>query len=718
MKRLFDLLREILRVTLSLTKAVFRSWKKHWFRDLLALILLVAGVGAFSAAVGRYWRSRDVGSDSWLAWLKGAGKEYQRGAVPVTNDPMDEPVKSIQYLEQNWEPSQSMWFYAVDQGSDLLPYSFFLALDKAGTTQPFHSDENMNGYRYLTRKATVSNPDALPVGFAKDKYKGTTYLGLTCAACHTGQVNYKGVGIRIDGAPAMANMDQFLQDLRDAVCEAYDPKSASHTRFVQKVKENGGYSSEAKINEALSTSCTRLSLYEAVNHSQTQYGYARLDAFGRIFNRVLEHILTQTELQEQLDLALKDLQTSGKLTSAQVQEINRQAYPVLYGKQHDHLVERLFAILQPYGVAQGLNERLFNYPNAPVSYPFLWDIPQHDFVQWNGIAVNAALGPIGRNAGEVIGVFATLDWQEKEGISISSLIGGQGLKATHISFESSVAVHNLRRIENQLKSLESPQWPDILPAINKDQAALGKKLFEQNCIPCHANIKRDDPKRRIVAFMAGLDTGDNPIGTDRTMAENATGYRGLSGIIRNQYVNAGPGNLLMNQTAPAAALLTNATLNVVATPEDENFLIRGYQWAYQLIAAFFSNEIQPSLKQGAYTPDTSVDPYASLLAYKGRSLNGIWATAPYLHNGSVPSLYELLLPKREKNSPPTGEYRPDVFMVGSRDFDPKWVGLKSSGYNGFRFDTSLPGNSNAGHNYGTSLTPADRWALLEYLKTL
>ena len=137
-----------------------------------------------------------------------------------------------------------------------------------------------------------------------------------------------------------------------------------------------------------------------------------------------------------------------------------------------------------------------------------------------------------------------------------------------------------------------------------------------------------------------------------------------------------------------------------------------------MLAAFLSNDIKPSLKHGNYDPDTTADPYASLLSYKARSLNGIWATAPYLHNGSVPTLYDLLLPKKRDSDPKDGEYRPDQFQVGSREFDPERVGLKSSGYTGFTFDTRHAGNSNAGHTYGTGLDKEERLDLLEYLKSL
>jgi hypothetical protein len=100
------------------------------------------------------------------------------------------------------------------------------------------------------------------------------------------------------------------------------------------------------------------------------------------------------------------------------------------------------------------------------------------------------------------------------------------------------------------------------------------------------------------------------------------------------------------------------------------------------------------------------------LEYKARPLNGIWATGPYLHNGSVPNLYELLLPSEQRSA---------SFMVGSRELDLKHVGFRAD-VGSFKFDTSLPGNSNKGHEgrpYGTDgLTDEERWQLIEYLKTL
>ena len=98
--------------------------------------------------------------------------------------------------------------------------------------------------------------------------------------------------------------------------------------------------------------------------------------------------------------------------------------------------------------------------------------------------------------------------------------------------------------------------------------------------------------------------------------------------------------------------------------------------------------------------------------YANLPLDGVWLRAPYLHNGSVPTLRALLFP----------EERPAVFYRAYDVYDWARVGFEAEGpeaeKNGMRFETSLRGNSNAGHVYGRELPGADREALIEYLKTL
>ena len=151
--------------------------------------------------------------------------------------------------------------------------------------------------------------------------------------------------------------------------------------------------------------------------------------------------------------------------------------------------------------------------------------------------------------------------------------------------------------------------------------------------------------------------------------------------------------------------LTSATKGVVGTPDADKWLIRRVaDWFYTVGMSFFNNDIKASIKNGNYDPDTTAQPYQSLLAYKGRSLNGIWATAPYLHNGSVPTLYDLLLPTKHEGDPENGEYRPDSFIVGSREFDPEKVGFRTEGYDGFVYKNDTRGNRNTGHEYAAGKT--------------
>jgi len=87
--------------------------------------------------------------------------------------------------------------------------------------------------------------------------------------------------------------------------------------------------------------------------------------------------------------------------------------------------------------------------------------------------------------------------------------------------------------------------------------------------------------------------------------------------------------------------------------------------------------------------------------------DGIWSRGPYLHNGSVPTLYDLLLPV---------EQRPREFLRGCSVLDPVKVGWSCT--TGFAYRTDQLGNSNAGHTYGTQLSDEERWQLVEYMKTL
>ena len=98
------------------------------------------------------------------------------------------------------------------------------------------------------------------------------------------------------------------------------------------------------------------------------------------------------------------------------------------------------------------------------------------------------------------------------------------------------------------------------------------------------------------------------------------------------------------------------------------------------------------------------------MVYKARPLDGIWATAPYLHNGSVANLNELLLPAKDRMA---------SFHVGSIKFDPINVGFQTTKSTGSTlFDTTKLGNSNAGHDGYGVFNEQQRQQLVEYMKSL
>ena len=118
--------------------------------------------------------------------------------------------------------------------------------------------------------------------------------------------------------------------------------------------------------------------------------------------------------------------------------------------------------------------------------------------------------------------------------------------------------------------------------------------------------------------------------------------------------------------------------------------------------------------------DWSLSSFRKTDGYANSPLDGIWARGPYLHNGSVPTLWDLLTPAEQRNGGATFFYTGhtvlDTVDVGSRA-DVARVGARPS----FRYDLTLPGNSNVGHTgpyYGTELTDEEKRALIEYMKTL
>ncbi|MGF6514959.1 mono/diheme cytochrome c family protein [Pseudomonas sp. BT76 TE3572] len=335
----------------------------------------------------------------------------------------------------------------------------------------------------------------------------------------------------------------------------------------------------------------------------------------------------------------------------------------------------------------------YRVANAPVDYPQLWDMWTFDWVQWNG----SAQQPMARNIGEALGVGATLNFFDAD---------GQPLKGD-ARYPSSVRLGDLHLIEQTLQRLKPPAWPEeLLGAIDKTQAAKGRELFTENCAGCHVP-RSVQSNGRWVQHLKMLPV--EFIGTDAGAANNIADHRF---------------DLTALQWAPAELAQLDVQLQPTPTESlDLSKLSSAKGLAY--VTAFVGNRAYREANiPTAERPD--MDGFGlpigvrELRAYKARPLAGVWATAPFLHNGSVPSIYQLLSPQDE---------RATTFYKGTFEYDPRHLGYRTETFaNGFMFDTRITGNHNSGHEFragkrgngviGRWLQPEERWALLEYLKVL
>jgi RoxA-like, cytochrome c-like len=305
-----------------------------------------------------------------------------------------------------------------------------------------------------------------------------------------------------------------------------------------------------------------------------------------------------------------------------------------------------------------------------VSIPHVWGMEYTGWLQW-GANTNSVME---RNIGQALGVGALFDAS---------------------TYESTVNLDNLHQLESLAYKISPPRWPDGFPPIDTAKAERGRALFYQDCAGCHETFKTDGLMRVYQLFPLSV------VGTDPMTAINFERQVMLAdGTVR---------------TFPDAAL---------------DLITRIKQRAYQernldekTIALWEQRQIRkgPQWDPTFRAPLLNSSKYEDTLGrkvYRAKTLVGIWATAPYLHNGSVPTLYDLLRPAAD---------RPVTFPTGQRDYDPVKLGLQTDttrfalppGLKPFLLDTRLRGNWNTGHEWSFYSTLDDdaRYALIEFLKT-
>ncbi len=318
---------------------------------------------------------------------------------------------------------------------------------------------------------------------------------------------------------------------------------------------------------------------------------------------------------------------------------------------------------------------------APTKPPFLWNSPQGSWTQWRGVQQD----PINRNLTETMGVFMSMNLTAKS--------PEEGL------FQSNARLKNLEEIEGWLNHLAPPKWPEeAFGKIDRAKAAQGKKLFEDHCSGCHNSYPYTwtEPNKYGKRFLEVGLVPESYVGTDPMQFQDVRPYVQTAHLapylpepLKDKPLVPG-GYLYLGLQA---SILHAALVNVNQTPE-EAIEMHGYR--------------ELPIQRPSEVPH-----------YKAAPRDGVWATPPFMHNGSVPNLYEMLIPAAERTK---------KFCLG-RDFDPVKVGVDTSCKSGtYMIDTSLIGSSNRGHSFenaplgngviGPLLTEDERWALVEYLKSI
>jgi len=340
--------------------------------------------------------------------------------------------------------------------------------------------------------------------------------------------------------------------------------------------------------------------------------------------------------------------------------------------------------------------------DTPVRYPFLWNAPIQDKTQWPGFADNGdkVLG-LSRNLGEVFGVFAVFH-PKKDPNRLSGI--------DYIA-DNSANFDGLGKLEDLIEKLGPPKWPW---AVDNALAAKGEAIYNKTCAAgCH-EIKKGAFR---TIFHETWATPIQDVGTD------SREYDVLAGMVDTGVLSGASVPFIGTALKPKdkAFSVLGLAVSEAIIQEAESLLAGGGKMSKsdQLKMKLSKAVLRPGLEhlgslKGAFRMPTSPTATAPSFAYESRVLEGIWATAPYLHNGSVPTLAELLKPANE---------RVESFKVGP-SYDTTNIGLALEQT---KFDYTLKttdcnqrnsGNSRCGHEFGTNLSPDDKKALLEYLKIL
>ena len=343
--------------------------------------------------------------------------------------------------------------------------------------------------------------------------------------------------------------------------------------------------------------------------------------------------------------------------------------------------------------ADGVIQTNIAAADAPVRYPFIWDAPRQDHTQWPGFAGNGdSLLAIARNLGEVYGVFADFHPYRSSG-----LMGWDFLSNNSANF------NGLGKLEGLVRNIGAPTWPWALDSVGAQRGAV---VFARECAGCHAQ-RPGTP--RLVPLSATWATPIVDAGTD-TREYQLLARRGSTGVLQGARYDlthelGGEDDQFHILAAAVVGSMSDCFLHLCLDPRHLTGRLR-------IALMPRRSTVERELGETYHTDQVAQARAAGTHPYEARVLHGIWATAPYLHNGSVASLAQLLKAPEDRLA---------AFPVGpAYDLDAVGLALTQPGVPHIRRTTGCDrldsGNSRCGHRYGTTMAEGDKRDLIEFLK--
>jgi cytochrome c5/uncharacterized protein YneF (UPF0154 family) len=762
-----------MRIWLWLKSLLASAWARIWTKLKL---LWPQGVAA-GRAVGA-WRLRHILLSIavillviYLGILASVFVAVKYLAFQIPHNP---PVNDIVYLDQGWGPSVTsemrQFYYYAPQGTSFvnLRYSWFINMEQADSSDRFADPSHMRSLGFIVDNLeTPSNPYRLPVGFTKhfDPNLKEEFLDVTCAACHTGELHAvrktgEQVAIRIDGGQGMhaftsARPGQFGPAIMAAMTATL-LNPWKFNRFARSVLaghyDEGKWHLRAEFFTMLMN--TLAAAFSDTVHQKypVDEGFGRTDAIARISNRVFgDEIDAANYVKGSGPVSYPSIwdaprydwvQYTGSVSQplarnlgeslgvgATAEFVDAYGRPVPPDRRFssesniDNLVkieetiealrpprwpDQILGAVDPQKVKTGrqLYEKHCQHCHEPcLQNPFQTAVamPQRpsDNPLWH---VNLIpIEEVGTDPQTALNFFNDRINLEKTGVTAAEVSEMLSAELREEAFRKQ-SFQNLKDAFDRWKAAN----PSPTPAA------------EQEFLKGADAMRRDDHKQMETLRLELRKKGAQPslppeveaaigqqldvINIRSTTIGQGLNYLGL--FLRNRY--------FLNDSTPlisrAPAEMGAALRSWYRTSTDNDDV------------ELYKQELQESINGWG-----ALDLPQVLKVYKAKPLGGIWATAPYLHNGSVPTLYDMLLP---------AERRPKMFFISRMNFDPVSVGLVKEPLadKGFWFDTSIPGNLNIGHEFragyggydkgasptpgviGPELTDDERWALVEYLK--